>query len=127
MSHHKLTHILCLLPLAMLLGAVPAHAGDAGHGARVFAEECAACHSARPGKNKMGPSLFGVAGRAAASVPDYVYSVAMKGSGVNWTAENLDAWIAAPPKLVPGSKMQYEGLADSGARADLIAFLNNTR
>lgn len=113
--------------LAWLALANEASAGDAGRGAKVFDEECAECHSAKPGKNKKGPTLFGVAGRAAASVPDYVYSDAMKGSGVTWSEDKLNAYIAAPRKLVPGCKMKYDGLADAKARADLIEFLNNNR
>ena len=118
---------------ALIVSALPllawqpfAHAGDAGHGAKLFEEECAECHSAKPGKNKKGPSLFGVTGRAAASVPDYVYSDAMKASGVTWTADKLDAYIAAPRRLVPGCKMKYDGLSNAAARADLVEFLNNT-
>jgi len=114
-----------LLPRRRLRPAT--HAADAGHGATVFAEECAACHSVKPGKNKMGPTLFGVAGRDAGGVPDYVYSKALKNSGLAWTEDKLDAYLTAPRKLVPGCKMQYEGLADASARADLIEFLNNTR
>jgi cytochrome c len=113
------------LPLLVWLPA--AQAGDALHGGKLFEEECAECHSAKPGKNKKGPTLFSVAGRSAGSVPDYVYSDAMKSSGVSWTADRLDAYIAAPRKLIPGCKMKYDGLSDASARADLIEFLHNTR
>lgn len=118
------TMLASTLPLLVWLPT--AQAGDATHGAKLFDEECAECHSAKPGKNKKGPTLFGVAGRTAASVSDYVYSDAMKGSGVTWTADRLDAYIAAPRKLIPGCKMKYDGLSDAGARADLIEYLNNT-
>ncbi len=127
MPRRKLQIFPRLLTLIPLLGAPLAHSADADHGAKVFAEECAECHSAKPGKNKKGPTLFGVSGRGAAGVPDYVYSDAMKGSGVIWTADKLDAYIAAPRKLVPGCKMKYDGLGDAAARADLIEFLNATR
>ncbi len=126
MLHDKPSSLLRLLPLALLLAAPFAHAADAGHGAKVFAEECGECHSAVSGKNRKGPSLFAVAGRAAGGVPDYVYSDAMKHSGITWTADRLDAYITAPRKLVPGCKMKYDGLDNAGARADLIEFLNKT-
>jgi len=126
MSQKKSPYILCILPLTLLLGTPLAQAADAGHGAKLFEEECAECHSMKPGKNKKGPTLFGVAGRNAAGVPDYVYSEAMKNSGLTWTADKLDAYIATPRKLVPGCKMKYDGLADAAARADLVEFLNNT-
>ncbi len=120
------------LPLLALLAwtvAMTAEAGaaDAGKGAKVFDSECAECHSAKPGKNKKGPTLFGVAGRAAGGVSDYVYSDAMKASGLNWSNDRLDAYVAAPRKLVPGCKMKYDGLAEAADRADLIEYLNTLR
>jgi cytochrome c len=57
-------------------------------GGDVFATECAECHSVREGKNKKGPSLFGVVGRKAATVPDASYSDALKASGITWTPDN---------------------------------------
>ena len=122
-----LNHASPMLFAALCAWVMPVHAGDAGPGAKVFDAECAECHSTRPGKNRKGPSLFGVAGRSAASVPDYVYSDALKNSGLTWTADKLDAYLVAPRKLVPGCKMKYDGLADAAARADLIEFLNSTR
>jgi cytochrome c len=119
------TMLASTLPLLVWLPT--AHAGDTGQGGKRFEEECAECHSIKPGKNKKGPSLFGITGRTAAGVPDYVYSDAMKNSGVTWTADKLDAYIAAPRKLIPGCKMKYDGLSDASARADLIEFLNTTR
>ncbi len=51
--------------------------GDAAAGKKV-AMRCAACHSFEAGKTKVGPSLFGVVGRKAGSVPNFAYSKAMK-------------------------------------------------
>jgi cytochrome c len=111
--------------LALLLGV--AHtaqaAGDAKLGADLFAEHCAECHSLKEGKNKKGPSLFAGFGRKAATVPDFAYSDALKGSGIVWTAEALEPYLALPKKAVPGGKMKYDGLPDTKARADLIAYL----
>lgn len=124
-TRHRILTLLLATPV--LPASLPAaHASDAGHGAKVFAVECAVCHSAKQGMNKMGPSLFGIAGHPAASVPDYVYSAALKDSGLTWTTDKLDAYLTAPRKLVPGCKMGYEGLHDATARADLIAFMQNT-
>lgn len=98
-------------------------AGDAKPGADVFAESCAECHSLREGKNKKGPSLFASFGRKAAAVADFAYSEPMKASGIVWTTERLDAYIAQPKKTVPGGWMKFDGLPDAKARADLIAYL----
>lgn len=120
-----------LLVLGMAGGgfnALPAHAaGDASHGADVFAEECAECHSPKEGKNKKGPSLFNVVGRKAGTMADFVYSDGMLQSGITWTPDRIEAYITAPKKVVPGGKMKYEGLADAKARADLLAYLATLR
>ncbi|HET7867900.1 MAG TPA: c-type cytochrome [Burkholderiaceae bacterium] len=109
--------------LALLAGAALA-AGDPKRGADVFAEECGDCHSAVPGKDKKGPTLTGVNGRKAGTVASFAgYSDAMKGSGITWTPEKIDAYIAAPRKVVPGGKMKYDGLDDAARRADAIAYV----
>lgn len=100
---------------------------DVAKGGDVFAEECAECHSVREGKNKKGPSMFGVVGRKAATVPDASYSDALKGSGLTWTPDKLDAYLAAPKKFVPGGKMKYDGLAGAAERASLLAYLTTLR
>jgi cytochrome c len=106
---------------------VTAHAIAAGNpkkGADVFAEECGDCHSAKEGKSKKGPPLHGVVGRKAGSVGDFAgYSEPMKQSGIVWTEERIDAYIAAPKKVVPGGKMKYDGLPDAASRADVIAYV----
>lgn len=98
-------------------------AADVDKGKDVFATECAECHSAREGKNKKGPSLFGVVGRKAATVADASYSDALKASGITWTPDRIDAYVTAPKKLVPGGKMKYDGLASAAERAELLAYL----
>ncbi|MCC9626096.1 c-type cytochrome [Thalassospira sp. MA62] len=56
----------------VVFAAAPAVAGDAAKGEKVF-RKCAACHSIEPGKNKVGPSLAGVVGRACGSAEGYKY------------------------------------------------------
>ena len=120
--------ILIPLLLAGLHGSQAWAAGDAKKGADVFAEECGDCHSVAPGKNKKGPSLNGVLNRKAATIADFSgYSDAIKQSGITWSPERIDAYITQPRKVVAGGKMKYDGLADAGARADVIAYLNAVR
>lgn len=99
-------------------------AGDPAHGESVYQEECSDCHSVAQGKNKKGPSLFGIVGRKAASIADFKYSDAMRASGRTWTAEAINEYIQAPKKMVPGGRMKYDGLDDPAARDDVIAFLS---
>lgn len=123
MSRMCCTTTVLLAAMMAVAGTVHGE-GNAKRGAEVFIEECGVCHSSIPGKNKVGPTLSGINGRIAGSVPDFAgYSGAMKESGIMWTSEKLDLYIAAPKKVVPGNKMAYDGLADAGARADVIAYL----
>jgi cytochrome c len=111
--------------LAANAAAAPARAGgdvapgDVAHG-EVLYQGCQDCHSLDA--NDVGPKHRGVVGRAAGTVPGYAYSPALKASGLVWTEENLDRWLANPQALVPGAKMFYH-LSDAQDRADVIAFL----
>lgn len=105
-----------------------AAAGDAGRGTTVFAEECGDCHSVVAGKMKKGPSLAGVVGRTAGTLAGFGgYSDGMKQAGFPWSADKLDAYVAAPRKVVPGGKMKYDGLDDAARRADVIAYLSSLK
>jgi cytochrome c len=94
-------------------------AGDPDHGAKVY-HQCMICHSLD--KNGIGPSHRDVFGRRAGSVPDYSYSVALKGSNIVWDETALDHWLTNPQALVPGTKMTFS-VGNAQDRADVIAFL----
>ncbi len=109
---------------AVIFAANAIAGGNPKKGADVFAEECGDCHSAKEGKAKKGPPLHGVIGRKAGSVADFSgYSEPMKQSGIVWTEERIDAYIATPKKVVPGGKMKYDGLSDATSRIDVIAYI----
>jgi cytochrome c len=94
-----------------------------GHSAPSFAagyHQCMICHSLD--KNGIGPSHRDVFGRRAGSVPDYSYSVALKGSNIVWDETALDHWLTNPRALVPGTKMMFS-VGNAQDRADVIAFL----
>jgi cytochrome c len=105
---------------AILLAAGGANAQDAAKGSDVFQDHCSQCH-VLTGLGQ-GPSLIGVVGRKAASLPGYPYSDALKASGLTWTAANLDAFVQGPTRLVPGTAMRAI-VADPIDRSDLIAYL----
>ena len=113
--------IAAMLALAGLLPAV--QSAHAQSGEAVFKRNCAICHTDDPGKNRVGPTLFGVVGRKAGTVPGYSYSKANKDSGVIWTEENLDTYLTNPQKFIPGTKMAFAGLKDPEQRKALIAHL----
>ena len=112
--------------VTLLLGnfcSMNAFAQDKAKGQKLF-EECRACHALEKGmKDSIGPDLHGVFGRKAGSVDDYRYSPAMKRSGITWTPEALDAYVADPQKAVPQNRMPYAGMPEPRDRADLIAYL----
>jgi cytochrome c len=112
--------------ISALVGAAQA-AGDAARGADLFKQNCSMCHSLEPGQNLVGPSLFSVVGRAAATIADFSYSSAMKGSGITWTVDQLKAYLKAPRKYVPGVKMMFPGLPDEQDRENVVAYLATLR
>ena len=118
---------LLLASVGAVGGPGVAHAADAAAGKQVFHSQCAICHSDHPGVNKIGPSLFGVVGRHTGSEPGYDYSVANKNSNLVWTPAELNLYINHPQKIVPGTKMPYQGLHNATKRANLIAFLETLK
>ena len=73
--------------------------------------------------NEVGPSLHAIFNRKAGEIAEFRYSPAMKRSGIVWTPETLDKYIADPQGFVPANRMPYAGMADASDRADLIAYL----
>jgi len=98
------------------------YAGDAAKGKIAFLQ-CQTCHSGDAGVNKIGPSLHGVVGRKASSVPGYSYSAANHASRITWTEEKLFQYLEKPQRVVPGTKMSFAGFSDPQKRADVIAYL----
>jgi cytochrome c2 len=117
--------LVVVLGLSLVTSAAMAE-GDPLAGKRVFAK-CAICHTAEPGKNKIGPSLFNLIGRPAGSASGYTYSQAMHDLNKIWDTAVLDEYLAAPKAMVPGTKMTFPGIANKQERDDIIAFLGTLR
>ena len=114
--------LLAVAGILVLFASGPLSAADAAKGKKLF-NKCKACHSLEAGKNKIGPHINGVFGRAAGSVEGFKYSKAMMDSGLVWDKETLDAYLAKPKELVPGTKMAFPGMKKEQQRQDLIAYL----
>jgi cytochrome c len=106
-------------PGAVVLAGVT---GDPAAGARVF-RQCSSCHAVVPGENKVGPSLHGIIGRQAGTVPEFRYSKANQASDLTWSEETLFAFLENPREYMPGTLMSYAGLKNPKQRADVIAYL----
>ena len=111
--------LLCLFAFGSGLAQAE---GDAAKGEKVF-NKCKACHTLEAGKNKIGPSLHGLIGRAAGTAEGFKYSDAMAGSGLTWDEATLDQYLADPKGFIPGNKMVFVGVKKDDQRADVIAYL----
>lgn len=117
----------CLALLAVLVfGSQPVAAADLDKGRATFRSACSSCHVADSDSNIFGPHLKGVVGRAAGSVPDYIYSPAMREAGEKglvWDEATLAAFLSSPSKTVPGTRMRFFGFWFSSQIEDVIAYL----
>jgi cytochrome c len=95
-------------------------AGDPARGQAIYSR-CLACHALA--RDRVGPRHCGLFGRRAGSVPGFAYSKAMRNSGIVWSEETLDRFLADPLAAVPGTTMGYAGVKDARERRDLIAWL----
>jgi cytochrome c len=110
----------------LVISVAPAMAQDAAAGEKDFVV-CRACHQIGPNaKNAVGPVLNGVVGRKAGTYADYNYSDANKNSGITWTPDELEKYLANPQGVVPHTKMAFPGFrGTTGPQKikDVIAFL----
>lgn len=111
----------------LLLAATPLTsfaAGDPTRGAEIY-DRCMGCHAI--GREVVGPDHAGLFQRQPGTLAGYDYSSAMRAFGKtlghNWDEAALDRFISSPRKLVPGTKMGFDGIADPAERSDLIAYL----
>lgn len=109
---------------AQVVAALPA--ANPENAASTF-KKCTACHSAEKGAaSKAGPNLWGVLGRPHGSLADFKgYSEALKSKGGDWTYADLASFLHKPREWLPGTKMIFAGVSDTGELADLIAYIRN--
>ena len=108
------------VPLETLLASA-----DVAKGAEVF-KKCASCHSIEQGgANGTGPNLWAAFNKPHGHVPGFAYSDALKAVPGNWDFKGMDAWLAAPRKYAPGTKMSFAGLGNPEDRANVIAYMNS--
>ena len=129
-----LLRAMCAIAVSLLIGAcsrevAPTAQPESAAAANTRRGEllslaCQACHALTPsGGPNIGPSLYGVFGRPAASVPDFEYSAALQAAEFSWTADRLDAWLQAPTDFLPGTTMIFAGYGNAADRQVLISWL----
>jgi cytochrome c len=101
------------------------------NGRRLFEATCTPCHNfdedAAPDMYGQTLNLYGVIGRKAASITDFEYSEAMKATNRTWDAQSVESFIAAPRKVVPGTRMEMPGIPDPKVRRAIIDFLSTAK
>ena len=112
--------------------------GDVKKGKKVF-NKCKACHKLVAGKKGVGPSLYGMFGRTAGTMPKFKFSKDMKAAGAKglvWNDETFLGYIEKPKKYIgkllgkkkAKTRMAFNGLRKEKDRVNLLAFLKgNTK
>ncbi|MDX1744138.1 MAG: c-type cytochrome [Ruegeria sp.] len=98
---------------------------EMSNGERQFARKCSICHSLTPdGERRAGPTLHGVFGRKAGTLPGYFYSDTLQDSDIIWNDDTINALFdEGPDHYIPGSKMPMQRITQPQDRDDLVAFL----
>ncbi len=95
-------------------------------GQQLFNQHCAVCHAPKRGQ-AFGPSLNGVVGRPAGSVPGFRYSEALKKSGLVWSEDNLRKWIGDPAGTVPHTPMPHVSFSDPAQQVYVVEYLKTLK
>jgi cytochrome c len=97
------------------------------NGAAAARRACASCHSFNEGgRNGVGPNLWGIVNANHARVDGFNYSAANRAlADKPWDYEALNAFIAAPARAMPGTRMAFAGISNTQQRADIIAYLRS--
>lgn len=121
-------HIIAIFVLIALAPMEFAQAQPADSGQQAYRAKCQACHSvaadSKPGT--IAPNLRGIVSRKAATTAFKSYSPALKKSKLVWDAKTLDAYLKAPGRLVPGTRMMTV-VSDAKQRQAIIAYLSRTK
>jgi cytochrome c len=102
----------------------------------LFQRRCAKCHTAEEPVHNIGPSLYQIVGRPAASAPGYNYSATLRTSGLVWSEDNLARYINDPNAYIPcrtirigalsmcpGIHMEFRGFRNKYAAQAVVTYL----
>ena len=107
----------------MAAAQMPLPAATPPDGPALFKQQCATCHSTTSSEAaRQGPALFKIVGQPAGKVDGFRYSAAFAKAEFVWDDARLDAWLANPQAMIPGSVMAYRQ-PKAETRAAIIAYL----
>jgi cytochrome c len=112
--------------LALLIAVTSSAAAQ--DGAALF-EPCRACHALDPAAKPMaGPNLAGLLERKIAGDPQFDYSPVLRQArdeGRVWSGASLEAFIADPEALFPGTWMSRLPIPNAADRQALVRFITD--
>ena len=112
-----------LLVVTMAGAQMPLPAAKPPDGTTLFKQQCATCHTINPADAvRQGPSLSGIVGRPAGKANGFRYSAGFTDANFVRDDTRLDAYLANPQAMVPGSIMAYRQ-PRAETRAAIIAYL----
>lgn len=120
-----------LVLLQLIAAPLFAQSEDLVLAEKTFLLRCGGCHEA--GANKpvattenptLGPSLQGLFGRQAGTLAGFGFSDAMRAAGFTWDDATLIAFMTSPKKVVPKTKMAFNGLKRPGEAESIVAYLH---
>jgi len=116
---------LCAAPLVLTTASaqMPLPEAKPPDGATLFKQQCATCHTNNlSDPARQGPSLFKIVGKPAGKADGFRYSAGFAETNFVWDDTKLDAYLANPQAIVPGSIMAYRQ-PKAETRAAIIAYL----
>jgi cytochrome c len=112
-----------LLAVTMAGAQMPLPAARPPDGTTLFKQQCATCHTTNlSDAARQGPSLFKIVGRPAGKADGFRYSAGFAGANFVWDDARLDAYLADPQAMIPGSNMAYRQ-PKAETRTAIIAYL----
>jgi cytochrome c len=112
------------LPVVTMASAqMPLPEAKPPDGATLFKQQCATCHTNNLSDPvRQGPSLFKIVGKPAGKADGFRYSAGFANADFVWDDSKLDAYLANPQAMVPGSIMAYRQ-PKAETRTAIIAYL----
>ncbi len=121
---NDLFRMMCALAALGFSSSIVAAEGNAQKGEKAF-KRCKTCHMVGDeAKNRVGPVLNGVIGRAAGSFEDYNYSRLNRSageSGLVWDEEKLVPYLKDPTKWLK-AYLNQQGKGDLAKGRSKMAF-----